>query len=85
MLERTLIGDEEDGNDLGEVVLNRYIVDGNQQEGEDVPFTNGFHPASDQTPVVNKNTVMQLEEERPDTGMKESIRTIYVMLTLQLP
>ena len=82
MLERTLIGDEEDGNDLGEVVLNRYTVDGNQQEGEDIPFTNGFHPVSDQTPVVNKNTVMQLEEERPDTGMKELIRTIYVMLTL---
>ncbi|XP_022796822.1 uncharacterized protein LOC111335223 isoform X4 [Stylophora pistillata] len=66
-LERTLVGNEEDSNDLDEVVLDHHTDVGNQP-GEDIPFTNGSHPPSDQTPVVNRNTVLQLEEERPDTG-----------------
>ena len=65
-LERTLVGDEEEQDD--EVVLNHHNTVGNQQ-GEDIPFSNEFSNNVSQTPVVNRNTVMQIEEERPDTGM----------------
>ena len=70
-LERTLVGDEEEEED--EVVINHHDTTSNLY-GEDIPFSNELGNTANQTPLVNRSTVLQLEEERPDTGMKISER-----------
>lgn len=60
LLERTLVGDEEDEED--EIVINHHDTASNLH-GEDIPFSSELG----RTPI-NRKTVLQLEEERPDTG-----------------
>jgi len=66
-LERTLVGDEEEED---EVVINHHDTASNLH-GEDIPFSSELSSTGNLTPLVNRNTVVQLEEERPDTGMFE--------------
>ena len=63
------MGDEEEEGD--EIVINHHNPASNQH-GEDIPFCNEYGDTANQTPLVNRNAVVPLEEERPDTGMKIS-------------
>ena len=65
-LERTLIGNDDEEED--EVVINHHDATDNLQ-GEDIPFTSECNNAANLTPLANRNTLVQFEEERPDTGM----------------
>lgn len=65
-LERTLVGDEDDEED--DIIINHHTPASNLH-GEDIPFSNEFSDTANLTPLVSRNTVVQLEEERPDTGM----------------
>ena len=60
LLERTLVGDEEDEED--EIVINHHDTASNLH-GEDIPFSSELGRT-----LINRKTVLQLEEERPDTG-----------------
>ena len=63
-LERTLVGDEEED----EEVINHYDT-GSNLHGEDIPFSSELRSTGNLTPLVNRNSVVQLEEsERPDTS-----------------
>jgi len=63
-LERTLVGDEEED----EEVINHYDT-GSNLHGEDIPFSSELSSTGNLTPLVNRNSVVQLEEsERPDTS-----------------
>ena len=67
-LERTLVGDEDDDEE-DEIIINHHTPASNLH-GEDIPFSNEFSDTANLTPLVSRNTVVQLEEEeRPDTGM----------------
>lgn len=64
-LERTLVGDEEEE---GEEVINHYDT-GSNLHGEDIPFSSELSSTGNLTPLVNRNSVVQLgESERPDTS-----------------
>ena len=69
--DRTLVGDDENED---EIVINHYDTSSNLQ-GDDIPFTCELSDAGNLTPLANRNTgtVVQFEEERPDTGMSYSI------------
>lgn len=63
-LERTLVGDEEED----EEVINHYDA-GSNLHGEDIPFSSELSSTGNLTPLVNRNSAVQLEEsERPDTS-----------------
>lgn len=65
-LERTLVGDEEE--EEGEEVINHYDT-GRNLHGEDIPFSSELSSTGNLTPLVNRNSVVQLaESERPDTS-----------------
>lgn len=67
-LERTLIGDEEEED---EIVVNHLVPDESLQ-GNDDPLTGEVTNPSNATPLASRNVMLQveqLEEERPDTGM----------------
>ncbi|XP_078367466.1 uncharacterized protein LOC144651409 isoform X2 [Oculina patagonica] len=66
-LERTLVGDDDDDEEGDEIVINHHDTASNLH-GEDIPFSNEFGDTANLTPLVNRNTMVQLEEERPDTG-----------------
>lgn len=65
-LERTLVGDEEEEEE-DEIVINHHDTASNLH-GEDIPFSSELSITGNLTPLINRNTVIQLEEERPDTG-----------------
>ena len=65
-LERTLVGNDDEEED--EVVINHHDATDNLQ-GEDIPFTSECGNAANLTPLPDRNTLVQFEEERPDTGM----------------
>lgn len=66
--DRTLVGDDDDEED--EVVINHSEITRNPQ-GDDIPFTSDGGDAGNLTPSVNRDTLVQFEEERPDTGIHE--------------
>ena len=68
-LERTLVGDEEEEEE-DEIVINHHDTASNLH-GEDIPFSSELSITGNLTPLINRNTVVQLEEERPDTGKRE--------------
>ena len=63
--DRTLVGDDDDDD---EVVINHIEITRNPQ-GDDIPFTSDGSDVGNLTPPVNRDTLVQFEEERPDTGM----------------
>lgn len=65
--DRTLVGDDDDED---EVVINHSEITRNPQ-GDDIPFTSDGGDAGNLTPSVNRDTLVQFEEERPDTGIHE--------------
>lgn len=65
--DRTLVGDDDDED---EVVINHSEITRNPQ-GDDIPFTSDGGDAGNLTPPVNRDTLVQFEEERPDTGIHE--------------
>ena len=66
-LERTLVGDDEEEEE-DEEVINHHDT-GSNLHGEDIPFPSELSNAGNLTPLINRNTVVQLEEsERPDTS-----------------
>jgi len=75
-LERTLVGDEEEED---EIVLNHHDTADNLH-GEDIPFSSELSSTGNLTPLVNRNTVVQLEEERPDTGRCEHKSDLFLYL-----
>lgn len=66
-LERTLVGNNDDDEEEDGIVINHHDPSDHSQ-GEDIPFTSDFSDAANLPPVVNRNTLVQCEEERPDTG-----------------
>lgn len=72
-LERTLVGDEEDEED--EIVINHHDT-GSILHGEDIPFSSALGRT-----LVNRKTVLQLEEERPDTGKYKHKSDLYITTT----
>ena len=77
LLERTLVGDEEEEED--EIVINHHDTASNLL-GEDIPFSSELSNTGNLTPLVNRNAVVQLEEERPDTGKYEHKSDLHFML-----
>ena len=65
-LERTLVGNDDEEED--EIVIDRHVAMDNLQ-GEDIPFTSECSDPANLMPLANRNTLVQFEEERPDTGM----------------
>lgn len=65
--DRTLVGDDDEED---EVVINHSEITRNPQ-GDDIPFTSDGGDAGNLTSPVNRDTLVQFEEERPDTGIHE--------------
>lgn len=76
-LERTLVGDEQEEEE-DEIVINHHETTSNLH-GEDIPFSSELSNTANLTPLVKRNAVVQLEEERPDTSKYISIRVIYIL------
>ena len=51
-------------------MINHSEINRNPQ-GDDIPFTSDSGDAENLTPPVNRDTLVQFEEERPDTGILE--------------
>ena len=49
-------------------MINHIEITRNPQ-GDDIPFTSDGSDVGNLTPPVNRDTLVQFEEERPDTGM----------------
>ena len=85
-----MVGNDEEEED--EIVINHHDPAVSLQ-GEDIPFTSDFS-ANLTPPLANRSTMVQFEEERPDTGMEvynslnklcQLIETISAKFLLKIP